>query len=279
MTGPTPWASVVIPAHNEERVIGRCLTALQAPLGPGELEIVVVANGCDDATEQVARSVVPAVQVVSIPEASKTAALNAGDAVASVFPRAYVDADVEVGGDALRTVVEAMDESGVHCAAPRLHLDLAGRPWYVRLFFRAFQALPYGGHDAVANGMYVLSQEGRSRFGAFPDITADDLYVRNLFQPHERRAVPGTAFTVHPPKTLGGMLAIRERAYRGKQEYLARGFRSVGGPTFQWAGVLRRVRRDPAAMAVFIALNVFAQARLRLRRAADVWERDDSSRQ
>lgn len=278
MMRSTPWASVVIPAHNEERVIGRCLSALQAPLGPGELEIVVVANGCADATEHVARSAGPAVQVVSIPEASKTAALNAGDAVASVFPRAYVDADVEVGGDALRTVVEAMDGSGVHCAAPRLHLDLAGRPWYVRLFFRAFQALPYGGHDAVANGMYVLSQEGRSRFGGFPDITADDLYVRNLFQPHERRAVPGTAFTVHPPKTLGGMLAIRERAYRGKQEYLAGGFRSVGGPTFQWKGISQGLGRDPAAMVVYIAVNLLARARLRLRRRTDTWERDESSR-
>ena len=279
MTSFTPWASVVIPAHNEERVIGRCLAALQAGVHPGELEIIVVANGCNDDTEWVARSAGPAVRVVSLPEASKTAALDAGDAVASVFPRAYVDADVAVGGESLRAVVDALDGADFHCAAPRLHLDLLGRPWYVRLFFRAFQALPYGGHDAVANGMYVLSKEGRSRFGQFPDITADDLFVRNLFQPHERRAVPDAVFTVHPPKTLGGMLAIRERAYRGKREYVARGFQSAAEPTFQWAGILHRLRRDPAAMIVFIAVNVLAQARLRLRRASGVWERDDSSRQ
>jgi glycosyltransferase involved in cell wall biosynthesis len=88
MTKSSPWASVVIPAHNEERVIGRCLEVLQAGLRPGELEVVVVANGCTDNTERVARSAVPAVRVVSLAEASKAAALNAGDAVASAFPRA-----------------------------------------------------------------------------------------------------------------------------------------------------------------------------------------------
>ena len=279
MTGSRPWASVVIPAHNEERVIGRCLAALQSGVCPGELEIVVVANGCNDGTERVARSAGPAVRVVSLQEASKTAALDAGDAVASVFPRAYVDADVEVGGHSLRAVVDALEGADFHLAAPQLHLNLVGRPWFVRLFFRAFQALPYGGHDPVANGMYVLSEEGRSRFGRFPEITADDLFVRNLFRPSERRAVPGTAFTVHPPKTLGGLLAIRERAYRGKREYSARGFRSAAEPTFQWPGFLQRLYRDPAAMVVFIAVNVLARARLRVRRSADVWERDDSSRQ
>lgn len=279
MTRSSPWASVVIPAHNEERVIGRCLAALQAGVRPGELEVVVVANGCTDDTERVARSTGAPVRVMSLPEASKTAALNAGDAVASVFPRAYVDADVELGSESLRAVVDALEGADIHCAAPQLHVDLAGRPWYVRLFFRAFQALPYGGHDPVANGMYVLSEEGRSRFGQFPDITAEDLFVRNLFRPHERRAVPGTAFTVHPPRTLGGMLAIRERAYRGKREYFARGFRSAAEPTFQWAGVLRGLHRDPAATIVYFGVNILARGRLLFRGAPDQWQRDDSSRQ
>ena len=42
--------SVVIPAHNEETVIGRCLAALFAGAGEGELDVVVVCNGCRDGT-------------------------------------------------------------------------------------------------------------------------------------------------------------------------------------------------------------------------------------
>ena len=47
--------SVIIPAHNEERVIARTLEAMVAGASPGELEIIVVANGCSDATADVAR--------------------------------------------------------------------------------------------------------------------------------------------------------------------------------------------------------------------------------
>ena len=48
--------SVIIPAHDEERLIAACLQALFAsdPL-PGPVEAIVVANGCTDATAGIAR--------------------------------------------------------------------------------------------------------------------------------------------------------------------------------------------------------------------------------
>ena len=47
--------SVVIPAHNEAKVIGRCLSGLLEGMAPGELEVIVVCNGCTDGSEDVAR--------------------------------------------------------------------------------------------------------------------------------------------------------------------------------------------------------------------------------
>ena len=49
--------SFVIPAHNEEAVIGRCLTALLAGARRDELDIIVVCNGCTDRTAEVARCI------------------------------------------------------------------------------------------------------------------------------------------------------------------------------------------------------------------------------
>ena len=51
--------SVIIPAHNEESVIARCLEAFVTGAEPGELEAIVVANGCSDATAEIALAMAP----------------------------------------------------------------------------------------------------------------------------------------------------------------------------------------------------------------------------
>ena len=56
--------SVVIPAHDEEAVVGRCLAALLDGARPGELDVVVVCNGCTDATADIARGFGRGVRVV-----------------------------------------------------------------------------------------------------------------------------------------------------------------------------------------------------------------------
>jgi glycosyltransferase involved in cell wall biosynthesis len=45
-------AVVVVPAHDEEERIGRCLEALtsQVEVGPDEFEVIVVLDACSDAT-------------------------------------------------------------------------------------------------------------------------------------------------------------------------------------------------------------------------------------
>jgi len=45
---------IVMPAHNEEPVIGRCLEAIDADRRPGD-HVLVVADRCTDATASIAR--------------------------------------------------------------------------------------------------------------------------------------------------------------------------------------------------------------------------------
>ena len=118
--------SVVIPAHNEQSVLSRCLEALLADAEPGEFEVVVVCNGCTDETATVARGFGDSVQVCGIPVASKIAALNEGDARVSGFPRFYLDADIVLGTRELRTVADALDDQPLMVAAPRPVVDLNG---------------------------------------------------------------------------------------------------------------------------------------------------------
>ena len=85
--------SIVIPAHDEGRVIERTLAPLVPLAHSGAVEVVVAANGCSDDTVARARQV-PGVRVLNLAEASKVAALNAADATTDAFPRIYLDADV-----------------------------------------------------------------------------------------------------------------------------------------------------------------------------------------
>lgn len=208
-----PRFSVVIPAHDEEAVIGRCL-AFSRILDPGEAEIVVVANGCTDATAERARGF-PGVRVLEHTQPSKTAALNAGDAACTAYPRVYLDGDIVVSAAALRSLATRLHGPAPLIAAPRMEVALTGRPWAVRSFYRAFQSLPYADNALVGLGVYAISETGRARFGEFPDVVADDLFVSRHFADDERVVVGEHTFTVQAPRDLRSLIRVRTRVAAG----------------------------------------------------------------
>ncbi len=58
MKSQNPHISVIIPAHNEERYVARCIDSIRkaADVYGGEVEIIVVCNRCTDATETIAKA-------------------------------------------------------------------------------------------------------------------------------------------------------------------------------------------------------------------------------
>ena len=270
-------ASVVIPAHNEAMVIGRCLEALGQTADPGVLEVVVACNGCSDDTAARARAVGPHVRVIELSQASKIAALNAGDEACSAFPRFYVDADVELSEASIRAVAAALS-GPICCAAPLPHFAVEDRSWPIRAFYQVWQLMPYLNDDMVGSGVYALSEVGRRRFVRFPDITADDQFVMQLFARQERTAVPEVSFTVHPPRTVRGLLRMRARVYRGNEELVRQGLTGTGPTGGAAAGLLQLMRRPSLwpALAVYVTINL--GGKFNARRYKGGWERDESAR-
>ncbi len=87
--------SLIIPAHNEEKVIGRCLEcALRNGAGKFK-EIIVVDNASTDATARIA-SGYPGVRVVREPRRGTGHARQTGAEHAVGDILAYIDADVEI---------------------------------------------------------------------------------------------------------------------------------------------------------------------------------------
>jgi glycosyltransferase involved in cell wall biosynthesis len=213
--------SVVVPAHDEASVIGRCLAAMTRGAAPGELEIIVVCNGCSDDTAEVARRHGAPVRVIETPVASKNAALNLGDAAARGFPRFFVDADVVLPLASLRATAEALREGRYLAAAPRLRVDLAGCSLPVRLYHDVWMSLPYVQEGMLGSGVYALSEAGRARIGRWPDIIADDDLVRLAFRREERVSVPTAWFEVTPPRTLRSLIHINIRRRAGTDEMRA----------------------------------------------------------
>jgi glycosyltransferase involved in cell wall biosynthesis len=280
-----PIASVIVPACNEERTIGRLLAALLEGARPGEVEIVVACNGCTDATAAVAAAAGADVVVVSIPEGSKPAALDLGDSTATAWPRFYVDADVRLDISAVRAVVAAMHRTDLPAAAPRLELDLSGRSWAVRAYYRTWLEGPYLRPGHIGSGVYVLSEQGRARFGAWPRIIADDLFVRNQFTAAERLTVALASFTQHPPYTLRSLIRIKTRIAAGEREYHTAHPPEAHDPEVvhqprRWVPLLRQPRAWPRT-AVYVGVTGLSRVLARRKERTvgyGVWERDETAR-
>ncbi|MEW1958801.1 glycosyltransferase [Kineococcus sp. NPDC059986] len=305
-----PTLSVVVPAHDEGRTLGRTLAALASAAGAEAPEVVVVANGCSDDTADVARAA--GARVVELGQASKAAALRAGDEAATAFPRVYLDADIVLTPGTLAHLAERLREGDVHAASPSIRFDLRGSSWPVRAFYRAYAELPYVRSGLVGLGVYGMSQEGRSRFSEFPDVTSDDLFVQRLFAEHERGTSDGE-FVVAAPRNLRNLLKVRTRTASGNAE-LSRtehhDERGAGGrpvtvdasqddataaaggsatgtaPTFDRSTsgttsalaklALTRPRLLPSA-AVYTAVTIASRISAR-RRQTTAWQRDTSTR-
>ncbi len=89
-----PLVSVIVPAYNEERVIGRCVESILASRYP-RLELILVDDGSTDRTLNIMRRYkkIPGVIVVSKPNGGKASALNAGLVRARGEIIFFVDAD------------------------------------------------------------------------------------------------------------------------------------------------------------------------------------------
>ena len=59
--------SVVIPAYNEEKLIGECLDSLKNQDFTGDYEIIVVDNASSDHTDEMVKKTFPMVHVISNP--------------------------------------------------------------------------------------------------------------------------------------------------------------------------------------------------------------------
>ena len=287
MTAPF---SVIIPAHNEEDVIGRCLKALYDGAPADALpEVIVAANGCKDRTVAIARELAPDATVLDLPPGSKVIAMNEANRLATVAPRFFLDADVQCSYASLAATADALREPGIMTASPALRMDLSRCDHWVRSYYRVWLTQPYITDRLVGSGLFGLSAEGLEIMGEIPPTFADDTWVRTRFSYEQRRNVSQDAqgnpvwFTVSPPRTRADLVKIEARRRIGSEQVLNL-YPSPHNGKINRPADLGEALKGGATIAdvgVYLGLKAVALARYRWNKArgkTPVWVRDVNAR-
>ncbi|UCC91235.1 MAG: glycosyltransferase family 2 protein, partial [Candidatus Aenigmatarchaeota archaeon] len=108
-----PHVSIVIPAYNEEKNIGKCLEAIQQTDYPeGKKEVIVVDDGSKDRTVEIARNFKD-VKIARQEHNGKVDALNLGVSKASRNIVITIDSDVMMEKDFIRNIAKPFSDPDV----------------------------------------------------------------------------------------------------------------------------------------------------------------------
>lgn len=277
--------TIIIPAHNEAAVIDRTLHALDGVIRSGEVDVIVSCNGCSDDTAERARAH-ESVVVLETDVPSKVAALRAADAVASPGPRIYLDADVVLTSRAAIAVVEALEGSSPRAARPPVRFETAGAAGLVRRWYHVRGQLPTLEKVLWGAGTYALSVAGRERFGEFPDLVSDDLFIDSLFGDDEVLVVDTDPVLVTTPRSLTSLVLVLRRTYRTQGEVQAKPDQPLSTGQRSQLQDLRWLvgRRRISVVDAVVYAGIIAWSRLMAKTSrpsgqTTAWERDESSRQ
>lgn len=282
--------AVIIPAFNEAASIDETLRAVLDSAGDRDVEVIVVCNGCTDDTAQRARRHEPRVRVIETPKGSKTNALNLGDEAAVSFPRLYLDADVVISKTLIADLVQSLDDPQPRVAYPNVHYDLEASSAAVRAFYDVWRSMPYNRPGRIGVGVYAMNRAGRERFGRFPDLIADDGFVRGQFTGDECRIVETCFTTVRAPATLRSLVKIKTRSRLGlyqlrrlhpdvmRRHHVPSARHRIASGEDRSRSI---VGRTLGGLSVYLLVNVITRMRAAVQaRSLEhyCWERDESTR-
>jgi glycosyltransferase involved in cell wall biosynthesis len=217
--------SFVMPAHNEEELLGRTLAGVHASAAPlGEpYEVIVVNDGSTDHTGAIARE--RGARVVEVAHRQIAATRNAGARAAAGDRLVFVDADTVVTPRVIRAAVRALSRGAVGGGA-LIHLD-GRRPAYavaIELVLRVFSPVV-----GLAGGCFLFcTRVAFNAAGGFDEA---------LFATEE------VAFTQRM-KALGRFVILREVVTTSGRKLRAHSARAMLGIGLRLArGGLQSVRR------------------------------------
>lgn len=204
--------SFIVPAYNEEVMLGRTLASLQEAARPlaAPFELIVVNDASTDRTAEIARA--RGARVADCDLHKIGAVRNAGARIASGDLLVFVDADTLVSGTTLRQMLEAIDAGAIGGGA-RVRLDLHDVPWWWRaLVETSCWALFRLG---FAGGCFVFARrEAFDAVGGFDEryFASEEIHLRVALAKRGRFAM-----VPHPVISSGRKLRLFTAPYIARQ--------------------------------------------------------------
>lgn len=283
MTGTHSASStplIIIPVHDEIVALERTSKVLLEGLPEGA-RIVYVCNGCSDGSAAFLRALGDGrITVLERSQPSKSLALRAGEAACALFPRFYVDADVEVSGASIAAMCEILEtHPGVDLVSPRLTFDQSRSSPLARRANAVWLNLPHGEKASFQQVMGV-SRRGRTNWGVMPQVTADDSFIAAQIAPARQRKIDTLSARVRPPASLASLFGVRLRILKGLRELETLGVARPRAPGQRQA--LVRALLDPEhclGAITYVGVTVAARIAFACGLGRERWYRDTGSRQ
>lgn len=161
--------SVIVPAFNEEKYIGECLTNLIMYAGDEILEIIVVNNNSSDNTAHIARKF-PKVRVVNEKRKGLSYARQKGLMEAKGELLAYIDADTLVSKNWIKKIQKEFTKNKnlVCLSGPYIYYDLPKwQQFLVYIYWEGATVTYQLTRFMVAGGNFVAKKKALLAMGGF----------------------------------------------------------------------------------------------------------------
>jgi len=220
--------SVIIPALNEERVIGQCLESLcRLDFPREEFEVILVDNGSTDRTIEIAREFSARLNLTILQkrDAKISGLRNFGVSKARGAILAFLDADCLVSRDWLKNAGPLLDRVEVGVAGAHYRIPDNSR-WVARAWYGGLETEKQGELAWVPSGDLLMKRSVFERIGGFDESiqTNEDCELCGRVRAAGLRVIgdPSIAVThLGTPQTLFGFYrAIRWHATDGFRVFL-----------------------------------------------------------
>ena len=180
----TPYISVIIPAHNEEKYIKRCIQSVKKAAAqiPDEVEIIVVCNRCTDRTAEIAG--VNGARVVTNEDRCIAKVRNTGIAAAKGEIIVTIDADNRMTKGTLKEVDELLKSGQYIGGGAPIRFERYSFPlWLNDMLCRVSFAI-----TGLYSGIFWAKKETFEAIGGFVDKKAmEDVATAKLLKKQGRR--------------------------------------------------------------------------------------------